>query len=1300
MRYRFYRKMIAFLIAASMILSGAVPVYAEEEIRDTSAVRSVDNSAKVREEINSEDSERSVIDETGASAGEQNDPEESGNAEIESMGPVDSYIHSLNSGADYGADATGGSIDEVTASGNIVDITYSIEDGVNLHVSANKANAVLGYSGWLSAYAESIETITFEPSTLGDIVEIGAGAFTGFTNLKAITIPKEVTKIGEQAFKGCSSMTAINVGTGNNNYTSTGSCLYDLNQTELIAVPGDYSGTLTIPGTVTKIDDYAAYGCSGIKGALDLPGGLQTIGNFAFYGCTGVTGTLTIPASNASSVAEIGASAFYGCSSIDTVQFGSTVEARQYAVITKIGDSAFTACTGLKKFYLPSTVTDIKNNVFVNDTSLKYVFVYSVNAAADANLESNYEQYGITNVGFEVIFIPYGKVAVIFDPAGGEISDNSGTYSTATTVRTITAGKSFEQAGLVWPTPNPPKGSQAFKNWASKTTGVEYTKDSVFSIELELIAVYKANFSITFVSDDGITTLGDSPYSVPASGLITVVPDPPTKQNADFLGWRSKVYGGLYSVGGSITNTKNINTIKVVQDDVFTAVYSKVWTVEFFDADKKPLNYKVEVRDRKPITEAGVTLNEIYEMFRTELEEKYPPSSYTFLGWYKANGKTKWSDSKKLTTDLKLYAQFSQFITISYNYGAVYENYYSITEADKVDKPAYGAKYSFRVVYDLPGYVFNGWYNKDYTQRYSATIVATQNLDLYAKWTPKNKVKFYNTQTGTEISTVEVVSGAGITLLQFPADPESTTSGYIFKGWYTEENGGTEFRPGTIINEEMTIYTRWVQGEYYVRFYVEIEGEHKVIDRMVVVSGDVLGNIGNGVPTQDSLKEFGYEKRGFKLIGWNTAADGSGTDINNETIATGNIDAYAQWYDDPNQENDIYYVVSFNSMGGSEVPAQRVVENTLLTEPAAPKKSGHKIVGWYTTPEYEVQWDFSKDVVTNDMYLYAKWMTWTDEQEAEYQDNLNGIYWVKIIRRQEVSLANYFAGAAKLKAENKKIARVNSKKRTVKGKKAGNTLITGTFAADVEAKSVRLFVFNQTISQMSVYNTHTALNAFDHLEYPEFVPTSWKSSNAKVASIDPVSGEITVRKRGVTRIIAYYGKVKVTGKLVCNVPEFTKKYIKVVPGQTKKLRIKGVKDYTIVSYNSPSANGKQLAEIDANGVLTAMNAGESTISANVMGENISCKLFVQQPSLAKTSLAMKLDSTKKLKLKHCKLKVVEWKSSNNGIAFVDPTTGTVYAVGKGTATIRTDAGGVTNTVVVTVTESTKNKEPVTKTPKK
>lgn len=41
--------------------------------------------------------------------------------------------------------------------------------------------------------------------------------------------------------------------------------------------------------------------------------------------------------------------------------------------------------------------------------------------------------------------------------------------------------------------------------------------------------------------------------------------------------------------------------------------------------------------------------------------------------------------------------------------------------------------------------------------------------------------------------------------------------------------------------------------------------------------------------------------------------------------------------------------------------------------PAEEKYSNYLIEGWYTEPEYVNKWDFTKDVVTGDMILYAKW---------------------------------------------------------------------------------------------------------------------------------------------------------------------------------------------------------------------------------------------------------------------------------------------------------------------------------------
>ncbi len=63
--------------------------------------------------------------------------------------------------------------------------------------------------------------------------------------------------------------------------------------------------------------------------------------------------------------------------------------------------------------------------------------------------------------------------------------------------------------------------------------------------------------------------------------------------------------------------------------------------------------------------------------------------------------------------------------------------------------------------------------------------------------------------------------------------------------------------------------------------------------------------------------------------------------------------------------------VAFDAQGGSYVAPRYVAKNKMVSEPAAPTRDGYTFLGWYTA-EGE-KWDFSKDVVTADMTLYAKW---------------------------------------------------------------------------------------------------------------------------------------------------------------------------------------------------------------------------------------------------------------------------------------------------------------------------------------
>lgn len=68
------------------------------------------------------------------------------------------------------------------------------------------------------------------------------------------------------------------------------------------------------------------------------------------------------------------------------------------------------------------------------------------------------------------------------------------------------------------------------------------------------------------------------------------------------------------------------------------------------------------------------------------------------------------------------------------------------------------------------------------------------------------------------------------------------------------------------------------------------------------------------------------------------------------------------------------YTVTFDTRGGSTVPSAMTAQNKTMTAPADPERSGYTFAGWYKDADCTQAWDFSKDVVTADMTLYAKWI--------------------------------------------------------------------------------------------------------------------------------------------------------------------------------------------------------------------------------------------------------------------------------------------------------------------------------------
>jgi hypothetical protein len=260
------------------------------------------------------------------------------------------------------------------------DYTYTVYDGKATITDFNSS-----YSGSLTI-----------PSTLGGypVTSISYRAFYNCYRLTSVTIPDSATRIGDEAFSSCTSLTAINVSKNNPAYTSTNGVLFNKNLTTLIQCPGGFSGSYTIPDSVTSIGNNAFRSCTSLtainvsennpaytsangilfnksltaliqcpgsfSGSYTIPDSVTSIGDSAFYDCTKLT-SVNIP----DSVKSVGDWAFGWCASLASVTIGNSV--------TDIGGYAFCYCSSLASVVIGNNVIAIGDRAFYNCDSLTSV---------------------------------------------------------------------------------------------------------------------------------------------------------------------------------------------------------------------------------------------------------------------------------------------------------------------------------------------------------------------------------------------------------------------------------------------------------------------------------------------------------------------------------------------------------------------------------------------------------------------------------------------------------------------------------------------------------------------------------------------------------------------------------------------------------------------------------------------------------------------------------------------------------------------------------------------------------------
>ena len=205
-------------------------------------------------------------------------------------------------------------------------LTYSYD-------STSQSYSVTGWSD-ITTSDEVVIPNTYNDGTNGEhhVTRVGNGAFDGCSSLKSITIPNSVTSIGSWAFADCSSLKSI-----------------------------------TIPSSVTSIGSAAFFSCSSLK-SITIPNSVTSIDGTTFSSCISLT-SVTIP----NSVTSIGSAAFFSCSSLKSITIPNSV--------TSIGNSAFRDCSRLIQLILfPSTPPTLGSDAI--PTTIQSIYVQQSSKAA------------------------------------------------------------------------------------------------------------------------------------------------------------------------------------------------------------------------------------------------------------------------------------------------------------------------------------------------------------------------------------------------------------------------------------------------------------------------------------------------------------------------------------------------------------------------------------------------------------------------------------------------------------------------------------------------------------------------------------------------------------------------------------------------------------------------------------------------------------------------------------------------------------------------------------------------------
>lgn len=483
------------------------------------------------------------------------------------------------------------------------------------------------------------------------------------------------------------------------------------------------------------------------------------------------------------------------------------------------------------------------------------------------------------------------------------------------TVAVITA-----PAGTVIQAPSDPqKSGYSFAGWYSDSA---LTNAFAFTTMpeggLTLYAKWTPiDYTITFNTNGGSSV----PAMTQGFGTEIVTPSDPTRSGYTFDGW----YSDSALTEAYMFSTMPLNGL---------TVYAK-WT---------PIDYTITFNSN-----GGSSVSAITQGFETPISAPTNPTKlgYEFGGWYTDDALTQaYTFSTMPLNGMTLYAKWNPAlvnVTVNHYIESLDQTQYTLEQSQTLT--AYTDSTYTATAISIPGFTHESDNGLDQA---SGLVLPDGSLVVLLYYTRNSVTISFESNADFSVASITDLYEAPVSA---PEDP--TRVGYVFQGWYADEDLTQSYTFSTMPAENITVYAKWEGVPSTLTF--ETNGGDPV--------APITANNGEVITLPTPVRD------GYDFVGWYTSQTFQEAFTDTE-MPVGGGTIYAKW-------TEHQYTLTFETNGGSAIADATYLFGETIVAPADPTKTDFVFYGWFEDAALTMPYVFGT-MPASDVTLYAKWIETTN----------------------------------------------------------------------------------------------------------------------------------------------------------------------------------------------------------------------------------------------------------------------------------------------------------------------------------